>query len=171
MPNHCENDLYVSCLKDDYSVQLTGFIAKVCTMDEEGVEKIDFEKIIRYPTKFKILDDKHNKWFKEHPGDYTNAPKDGYNSGGYDWCINNWGTKWNAYNARFEDEGDRLIFNFNTAWAPPEPIIRKLIEMFPGLSFTHEYYEAGACFSGGMTGEEGKVTHTWSSEYYGNRGG
>ena len=171
MPNHCENDLYVTCFAEDFEYQLRTFVTKVCKMDNDGVECIDFEKILPYPKKFRMLDDKQKKWMKEHPDDYANAPADGYNSGGYNWCIDNWGTKWNAYDAKFEDEGDRLIFNFSTAWAPPEPIIRKLIEMFPGLSFTHEYYEAGACFSGGITGEAGNVTHTWSSEYYGNRGG
>jgi len=48
----------------------------------------------------------------------------------YDWSIENWGTKWNAYNTCLteDDEGNTVLF-FNTAWKPPMPIIEKLCEI------------------------------------------
>ena len=55
----------------------------------------------------------------------------------YDWCIENWGTKWNAYGY---DEGVDYSGNdalcFQTAWAAPHPILEKLSEMFPAVTFS-----------------------------------
>ena len=39
----------------------------------------------------------------------------------YDWCCNNWGTKWNA--GRTEICGNDEII-FETAWGSPEPVIK-----------------------------------------------
>lgn len=46
----------------------------------------------------------------------------------YDWSVVNWGTKWNAYTQYFLDAHN---FSFDTAWSPPEGIIKKIAEMFP----------------------------------------
>lgn len=48
----------------------------------------------------------------------------------YDWSLDNWGTKCNAYSASVvaEDE-NHLHLQFDTAWAPPTPIFEKLEEM------------------------------------------
>lgn len=54
----------------------------------------------------------------------------------YDWSIQNWGTKWNACDIGIiESKKDSMYFTFNTAWATPEPIYRKLAEMYPDLVF------------------------------------
>ena len=43
----------------------------------------------------------------------------------YDWCISNWGTKWNAYGYSEDTidyhDGDTLYFQ--TAWSAPHPVI------------------------------------------------
>lgn len=47
----------------------------------------------------------------------------------YSWSIENWGTKWNAYDVRIvEHTEERLVFCFDTAWSPPEPIFDALAE-------------------------------------------
>ena len=67
----------------------------------------------------------------------------------YDWCVENWGTKWNSYDSEFIDEDeDRLEYSFNTAWAPPEPIIHKLRELYPDVSITAFYDEPGMELAG-----------------------
>lgn len=53
----------------------------------------------------------------------------------YDWCSANWGTKWDAENAGVALAEDRLSIRFNTAWALPDPVLAKLVEMFPALTF------------------------------------
>ena len=59
----------------------------------------------------------------------------------YDWCVTNWGTKWNAYgydeNGADYHDGDSLCFQ--TAWSAPHPILEKLTEMFPEIELEHEW--------------------------------
>lgn len=58
----------------------------------------------------------------------------------YDWAIKNWGTKWNSYGYDYHDRSDvaeNPTLGFNTAWSAPHPIIRKLAEMYPEVSFEH----------------------------------
>lgn len=59
----------------------------------------------------------------------------------YDWCISNWGTKWNAYGYSEDTigyhDGDRLYFQ--TAWSAPHPILEKLTQMFPDIKLEHEW--------------------------------
>lgn len=57
----------------------------------------------------------------------------------YDWRIENWGTKWDAYDRTSEetDNGNTGTgtYTFNTAWAPPIPVIRRLAAIFPDITF------------------------------------
>lgn len=58
----------------------------------------------------------------------------------YEWSINNWGTKWNAYG--YEEGTDYSAcdeLTFQTAWSAPHPILRKLSEMFPEIVFKHQW--------------------------------
>lgn len=52
----------------------------------------------------------------------------------YDWCYKNWGTKWNAYENK-QPGTDTIIFE--TAWAPPEPVIAQLAKMYPEAEIEH----------------------------------
>ena len=58
----------------------------------------------------------------------------------YEWCTNNWGTKWNAYGY---DEGTDYSasgnLHFQTAWSAPHPVIKKLAQMYPDIIFEHEW--------------------------------
>lgn len=50
----------------------------------------------------------------------------------YNWNVENWGTKWNAYDVAWEDLDDgRVQLNFDTAWSHPEPVITALSKKFP----------------------------------------
>lgn len=61
----------------------------------------------------------------------------------YDWRIENWGTKWDAYDRTSEewDNGNTGTGNytFNTAWTPPVPVIRRLATIFPDITFTWKW--------------------------------
>lgn len=59
----------------------------------------------------------------------------------YDWCIKNWGTKWEP--SRIFHNKDTLIFE--TAWSTPEPIFKKLSEEFPNDYIEVKY--ADECYS------------------------
>ncbi len=54
----------------------------------------------------------------------------------YDWCYENWGTKWNACEPIWS--GANYV-TFNTAWSSPVPIYKKLTELFPDVSFEVTY--------------------------------
>ena len=67
----------------------------------------------------------------------------------YHWCIDNWGTKWDACDKSIEmSDYDSLEITFNTAWSPPEGIVEKLREKYPDLSFQCFYDEPGMEASG-----------------------
>lgn len=54
----------------------------------------------------------------------------------YDWCVQNWGTKWNnAPDEPMVDEKDGLIC-FLTAWSAPTPIIEELSRQYPDLTLS-----------------------------------
>ena len=56
----------------------------------------------------------------------------------YDWSINNWGTKWNAYYTSVTMLSDTTAeIDFDTAWSGVPDIVLKLIEMFPSLKFEY----------------------------------
>lgn len=59
----------------------------------------------------------------------------------YDWAINNWGTKWNAYGYSEDtiDYHDGGTLCFQTAWSAPHPILEKLMQMFPDIMLEHEW--------------------------------
>jgi len=59
----------------------------------------------------------------------------------YDWCVSNWGTKWNAYGYNEEpiDYHDGDMLYFQTAWSAPHPVLEKLAEMFPDVKLEHEW--------------------------------
>jgi hypothetical protein len=70
----------------------------------------------------------------------------------YNWCINNWGTKWDvdAYSKDdYEYEGKRyVIMHFASAWGPPQAAIEHLSKAFPEIFIHHSYDESGMDFSG-----------------------
>jgi hypothetical protein len=69
------------------------------------------------------------------------------------WRVANWGTKWNGYDGRFND--NQTMFSFDTAWAPPLPVIKELAKA-TGETFVLEYIEEGNFFCGRYTaGQDG----------------
>lgn len=57
----------------------------------------------------------------------------------YDWCIDHWGTKWNAYSIDDESVCEENQFRFLTAWSAPHPVIEKLAELYPSLQIMHQW--------------------------------
>lgn len=84
----------------------------------------------------------------------------------YDWCNENWGTKWNSVDARVEEWKDTIDYYFETAWSPCEPVIIALAKMFPDAKIHYSYYEPGCCFCGQMEYENGVIVYSMDGEYY-----
>lgn len=120
-PNWCENRLEIKGKTED--------LRKFREYAKSSKTPLDFNNFIPYPKRFADLDRKPIN------------DKDGYNSGGYEWCIANWGTKWNSCDAKKSSVyNQRLCYDFDTAWSPPAPIIRKMGELFPSLHFILKYW-------------------------------
>jgi len=68
----------------------------------------------------------------------------------YDWCVNNWGTKWDVNGAFVADdtEEDSITFSFDTAWAPPVDAFRSWAERDGRVTYRLTYMEPGMGFVG-----------------------
>lgn len=183
MPNHCENDLRVTGDKKELS--------RFKEFAKDKKELLSADKFIPYPEKFKKQDEEAEKWdktrekYKEslvkkgmnEDKARENAWKDfpsiksGFSEGGYDWCIKNWGTKWGFYEVELREQDEELFYTFQTAWSPAEPVIKKMGEMFPKLTFDLRYFEQGMGFNGILNIKKGKVIMKATGEYFGDRGG
>lgn len=58
----------------------------------------------------------------------------------YEWCNDNWNTKWNAcgYDEN-TDYSDSDFIWFQTAWSAPVPVIQKLSEMYTNIELSLQF--------------------------------
>ena len=157
MPNWCDCDLYVEGNKWD--------IEHFKDFAREGVKPLSEECFIPYPKKFRDMDEEAR---------LDNSLKDGFNSGGYEWCKENWGTKWGICEPTepvVYPKKNKLFYAFQTAWSPPIPIILAMSKKFERLKFTLKYYEGANCFKGTYICKNGVVISQTDKEYRGSRGG
>jgi hypothetical protein len=187
MPNHVESDLSIhgdpEALKAfmDFAEGPAGTGGP----DKETV-LLSAHRFIPYPDQYAVDLMECTKCahqFTRDPGGgsmFPNCPdcggfaKDGYNRGGYDWCITNWGTKWGLYDIELTDDGSEsgsLAYTFQTAWSPPVPVIQAMSKQFPSLTFALDYFEGLMGFMGSVEYEGGEVIQEGSAPYHGNRGG
>ena len=66
----------------------------------------------------------------------------------YDWCVENWGTKWDIFDVDVISlVDDELELCFSTAWSPPVEAIRHGSDRY-GFDFELTYKEEGMMFIG-----------------------
>ena len=70
----------------------------------------------------------------------------------FDWCCNNWGTKWDAQRIDFEADGNYITMHFDTAWGPPEEIHDALNEKFGDKISISWFYDEPGCQIAGYLG-------------------
>jgi hypothetical protein len=80
----------------------------------------------------------------------ANLEKHGYSTW-YDFCVNQWGTKWDVdpYEpVEYDDQHDKngVTFGFDSAWSPPIGVYEALVEQ--GYEVRAYYYEPGMAFAG-----------------------
>jgi hypothetical protein len=103
------------------------------------------------------LDDYADQLLKDGSADlelgrtvYSNIEKYGYGDW-YDWSISKWGTKWNACDADcYKNHDGNIVYEFNTAWSAPTPVIEQLAKRFPNLTIHHVWADEDM---GNNTGE------------------
>lgn len=109
MPNHIYNVVTFDCPHERISE-----ILHAVEMEGGGLGSIDFEKLIPMPEDV-YRGPLGQKEMELYPGDKN----------WYDWSIDNWGTKWNAYGYDYLPHKEDAIV-FNTAWSAVPRIIAKL---------------------------------------------
>jgi hypothetical protein len=97
----------------------------------------------------RVGDDADPKQVELEAQEKANLEAHGY-SNWYDYCVNEWGTKWDIggddYNAPQEDGPNKITMAFDSAWAPPTAAMDKMMDL--GFSVRLYYYEPGMCFAG-----------------------
>ena len=156
MPNWCENKLIALSTNQEQLKEINELFENAHT----GV----FEKLL--PTPSELLqesipsdDNEKAEKFKEKYG----APD------WYWWRVNNWGTKWDineTHSLSYHTEYDKthggvnigaVITGFDTAWAPPEEIIRVISEKYNDVYIHLSYEEPGMGFAGCIAYLNGQV--------------
>jgi len=161
MANWCQNFLTVKGKKEEVD-EFVKFVRS--ENGDENEQVFDFNTIIPYPKIFNEQDERvkdfwrrhgfgSNQLFPKNGWQYCREnnlvpPRDGFNSGGYEWCIENWGTKWNPWDVNRLINQGTAFYNFITAWSPPLPVIHEAGIRFPHLELTIDYIEYGNCFKG-----------------------
>lgn len=87
----------------------------------------------------------------------------------YDWAVDNWGTKWDAYWGSVETEtcGEQMTLSasFSTAWSPASFCINELAAMYPDIAMEHHFLDEGGDFAGTEVYADGRLVseaeHDW----------
>ena len=148
MPNHCMNKLNIYALNAKRLEEVLSGVAGKEDQENEA-ELLSFDSIT--PTPPEMLNGKK---------EYVKFPD------WYEFRLTNWGTKWNPYDIILDKKDTLAIFSFDTAWSPPIPIIAKLIEKYPDVTFVLYYLEPGNSFAGYYDGTADEVYEGPSREYY-----
>jgi len=139
MPNWCSNNLILThedpaMIKRAYDALERGeFLSEFCPIPRELGDA--------------IADGSVNPALVEKYG-YSNW---------YDYCVNEWGTKWDVGEQGASDihpDGKMLHTFFDSAWSPPVVAYEKLMEL--GFGVEAMYYEGGMGYAGtfGEYGDE-----------------
>ena len=96
----------------------------------------DIKSVIEHPEQGLL------SWMRPMPADQ----RDNW----YDWCVSNWGTKWDVTEAMIcdETEEDSITLSFDTAWGPPLDAFRSWAERDGRVTYRLIYLEPGMGFVG-----------------------
>ena len=122
-----------------------------------------FEK--ERPMGLGITQDKHDEFILKY----------GYDNW-YDWCVFNWGTKWNAYDVtewsinegHWNGDNSSATIYYETAWSPATSLWLNVSKDYPTLDFYHEFADEGGSFLGSETIRDGRIISSeefdWDSD-------
>tara|TARA_R100000234_G_scaffold23785_1_gene13616 strand:+ start:975 stop:1463 length:489 start_codon:yes stop_codon:yes gene_type:complete len=145
MPNHTTNEVEISGNKKTIAK-----VVKLMTTKHEGseFEDVTFSKIIPSPDWDTTPNENGElptevEEIKNKEGDVVMSvkrfPCGKTDDRWYRWNIDNWGTKWDAYNTDIHDYGSSVVMSFQTAWAPPENVAKELRRRFNSIDIQWMY--------------------------------
>lgn len=167
MPNHCSNYLLVATT-DEHLVQLQAFHKLVSSpvlktqYDPETEQETKVlvqgyflcDNVFPCPSALsetpKVWHGDPDKQKSQQEIEQANEAKYGH-ANWYDWCCENWGTKWGDYDTDYIEELETpnlRAYRFTTAWSPMTNALNKFAQIFPNLVFVNAYEEGGMAFLG-----------------------
>jgi hypothetical protein len=97
----------------------------------------------------RVGDDTDPKQIELEAQEKANLEKYGYSTW-YDYCVNEWGTKWDVggddHNPADDSDPNHTRMSFDSAWAPPCAAMEKFMDQ--GFKVKLIYWESGMCFAG-----------------------
>jgi hypothetical protein len=100
-----------------------------------------------------------------HRHGFTGSEGDEHPNCWYVWNRKNWGTKWDCYDVRIEQDTETVlesmarldaaeqyggtVIYFDTAWCPPGPVIEKIVELYPDLEIEFTFMDEDMTGGGG----------------------
>jgi hypothetical protein len=79
----------------------------------------------------------------------------------YNWCCENWGTKWDTSSNSIESEDDEVMtFKFDTAWSPPREFLINVSKLYPELNFVLSFDETGCDSFGYFEIQDGDIVES-----------
>ena len=149
MPNWCRNRVTVFGKEEDIS-KISDIFSDKKSIFDRIIQSPDWKRLPNEKGEFPKLRQELNKdgsvFYETY--DFPDGKND---DRWYHWNIQNWGTKWDitADSVEIElEDSEMLEVSFDTAWSPPEPICKRLREMFPDSSFSWFYDEPGMELAG-----------------------
>jgi hypothetical protein len=151
MPNWCANSLKLVATTPDSEKKLTEIVQELARAKTAGESAGIFNLIKPVPEALLITAGYLGDTLEQAAlveKEKENLKTYGYKNW-YDFCIGEWGTKWDAkteYDEPYTIEGNQLTIFFDTAWSPPMEIYYALEEM--GFEVEATYVEQGVGYIG-----------------------
>jgi hypothetical protein len=143
---------------EEKEVQIRDYATnKVSRQIKKIVNVFDLEKIIPYPEGF-------DAYAEVEVPSFFNDDRIEKEPAWYVWNTENWGTLWNSDKAVVIDDGENLVFTFNTAWTFPEPIFDRIVEDWRSLSFKFHLTEEFQAYD--IEAKASKGQYHYAYDYY-----
>ena len=138
MPNHVFNSMSVSGEADD----IQAFAKKarlVHPTNPEGANEISEFSYWNFVTPPQEAIDSGEYWGTHGfvKGEQVGRTPNNW----YEFNNREWGTKWDAYDVDVQRAPNAYYVTWSSAWAPPEPVFKAMVNQHPRLAFTISYEE------------------------------
>lgn len=148
MPNWCANSLKLIATTAESESKLSEIVRELARAAAANESAAIFNLIKPVPQALHIvagwLGDDAEQAALEEAGQ-KNLDTYGYKNW-YDYCIGEWGTKWDARDTTYDIDGNKITIFFDTAWSPPMGIYHALEDM--GFKVEATYIESGMGYIG-----------------------
>lgn len=156
MPNWCDFSIDFMGKPEDIEQLDKSFMVPEGEIDpDDAYRDYDLTRALPIPEELRItstyisLDEvNENPEYEELRHKYiANLEKYGYKDW-YDWCIDNWGTKWAPEISDIDNfDNGHMSVRGMSAWGPPDRLVQHITSLYPVDAYV-SYQETGMCFAG-----------------------